>query len=198
MEQPKESEDRFKANFDMALDVISEILAILEGHQVACPIGSFFYSIGKTFGKQMDKVTVINSFISKTAAYWQFIRDRDPEFINNHVLTMMSGEESMVSHIGNINKMFTIIQEKKFILNDGSTTNPELSLKISSLLAEKLDQMWQLLESFVRISIKYVDRNRSPTIITNPDGTTKRKYEKAFYPDLSIKKLVDLWKINLE
>jgi hypothetical protein len=67
----------------------------------------------------------------------------------------------------------------------------DLKKKDGSLLFDESVQslIWDIFDSFIKDSICYVHTKRCP------DPTTK-KYTQAFFPEISVKKQVENWKVT--
>lgn len=127
-----------------------------------------------------DKKYLIEGFIENSHRLcWNSIHKRDEEFF--------------VKNAGTIFQYLPM--DKVDLFKDLFHTKDQNG---NSVIQQNLkDQLWRLFEVMVKISIKYVHKNRMPYSINNGKETIS-KYSVQFFEDVDINHHAALWKIALE
>lgn len=117
-----------------------------------------------------NNMELINTFISKSHIYWDNIRKREESFFIDHSNNIF-GEISM-QHVNTF----------KFIFQNNILSDIDKQC------------IWDYMDSMVRISIKYIHKNRKP--VFNENG--EKRYSFHFLPEVKITKWSKIWNIKLE
>ena len=130
---------------------------------------------------------MIETFISKSVTYWDQIKNKDMNFLleNSSVLFM----EFPQQYVTNFCKIF------KMADTDGK-----------SLISENyIDEIWDFLHAMVRICIRHIHETRNPkeveVVSKSDDGVSVKtkmiQYTVEYFPSLSVRKLVETWKVKM-
>jgi len=126
-----------------------------------------------------DKKYLITAFIKKShEKFWDKIKLRDEEYF-----------------IENSHKIFDILPMKNLdVFKELYLSKDEKGNSI--ITDDQKDDIWNLLDALVKISIKFVHENRDPQSIVK-DGKTLLKYNKEFLNDVNIEYHKKEWGLNL-
>lgn len=175
-------EVRFKTNLCLVFDVVSDIVALLDANGISSPVSSLVLTFGKSYIEGMDPCNLIDRFISKTSGHWELIRLQDPVFLTHHITCVFADNAAFAQHMQSINDLFKMIVDKP---------SPDID--------DKLAEIWMLSAACVKQCIRYIDQSRAPELVVakSEDGeTVKRSYTKHYHPELSVKKLAELWDLK--
>lgn len=68
----------------------------------------------------------------------------------------------------------------------------------NSVVSQSLkDQLWDLFDAMIKISIKYIHNNRAPYSYSTSDGP-RNAYGSSFFDEVNIAHHAGVWKVNLE
>jgi len=127
-----------------------------------------------------DKHQLIQGFITNSHIQcWDKIRDRDQQFFVDNAADIFkylpSGEVNLFKDL------FTTKDQ-----NGNEIVDNDIKI-----------QIWRLFDAMVKISIKYIHKNRAP-FSQKENDVTINYYDRIFFDDVDIKKHSDLWKVTLE
>lgn len=187
----KTSLDRFKSNMEILLDIISEMFQeASENNLVEENFG--FFNIMKPIILNCSSEKVIVNFIKKTNEYWEKLRNKDIEYFKELGLGLFNivQDKGVDSYKGQQTYGFldkikdSHLESFKKILEAEYQKDGE-SFEIFD--EERKNDVWNILHSFVRISIIFVHEKRE-----FKDG----KYTNEFFPEIKIKENVSKWGIK--
>lgn len=180
---------RFLNNICVVADIILEINSKLKDSGVESPVNDFIITMGKAGLIKSDSIKAINVFISKTAQHWESIRKKEEIFLRTYMAESMFVDlEQYKDFIGGIPTFFELI-----------TNDEKLSeLKERDAIVSLREEIWVIMHACVKVCITYIHECRKQITVVTKDESgaeiTKTKYTETFFPDLSIKKLRELWK----
>lgn len=131
--------------------------------------------------KQFDKDYLIKGFIENShKSCWDNIKSKKEDFFvenaNDIFKYLPAGEVNLFKDL--------------FLTKDDDG---------NSVIDQQLkDQIWKLFEVMIKISIKYIHKNRSPFAITDKNGELFHKYETDFFNEIDLVKHAATWDIKLE
>ena len=197
-------EERYKANLEGIIEVTADISKLLTKYNIKFDSG--ISDIGLELAREViansNSLDLIKNFISKSAAYWELIRHRDPSFFNDH-MAIVFGFEDYKQVIASVCKVQELKDQAVFVDNNDQPIDPSLVAQFKSELVQISDELWVILTACVKIAVAYVDAGREPVYVNVKDPNTdavirKRRYTKKFYLDLNIGELVKLWDVKLK
>lgn len=130
-----------------------------------------------------DKHVLIRSFIENShEECWDMIKKRDEGFFINNAGNIFK----------KLNKDKVDFFKELFISRDANG-NPVISQSLK-------DQIWDIFDSLIKISIKYVHKHRNPYSIVskNDEKVIQRAYGTPFYDDVDIGHHVRVWNMTLD
>jgi len=163
-------EERFASNLKILIKAIQSQVEKLQryGKQT---IDLTTLSILEGFLMSIDRNELINGFIENSHEGWDKIKIRDDDYFVNNAFKVFSKVP-----VDKIN-----IFREIYLAKD---QNGNL------LLSDKLkNDIWNLFDSLIKISIKYIHRMRKPN--------NKKQYTKPFLEQVNLSHHVQNWKINL-
>ena len=190
--QVKPSE-RFKKNMLIFLDIIAEMFQEGSENNIV-DTDSKLLTILKVLIESTPSDYMIRNFIRKTYPYWEKIKERDIEYFKENGLEFfttvkekgvenIAGEESKNnSFIKNLKSSH--IDNFKKLLEGSYTQGGE---EIDILDKERKEDIWKILESFVKISISHVHSQRI---------YIEGKYTQEYFPEINVQENVELWSIK--
>jgi len=179
MSQPN-TDERFKNNLLDLCALLRETIVYINGQGYNLALKPSMIDIGINLLKGQLAENVINGFINRsykfvneTTSYWDMCLIKDEKFLIDNV-SIIFGEFPQ-----DFLKTFTEIISLKDKENN-------LVVKI-----ETRESIWAFLHAMIRGSIRYIHEKREMKEI---DG--KKQYTKEFFPQISISKQVQIWKIK--
>jgi hypothetical protein len=149
---------------------------ISKGYNTVNPL---LVELASTVIMNFDKHQLIQGFIENShISCWDNIKMRNEEFFVNN-----SGEIFKHLPAGEVNLFKDLFTTK----DQNGNSVVEQSFK---------NQVWTLFDAMVKISIKYIHKNRSP-YSTNENGVVVNKYERSFFNNIDIQSHSDKWKVVL-
>lgn len=173
-------EERFAKNTTIMAQAVQECVQKLynAGYKTADPATiSLVVSMISAFNKHY----LIQGFIQNShQTCWDKIKERKEIFF--------------VENAGDI--FANLPMDKVNLFKDLFTTK---DAKGVSVIAQSVkDQIWQLFDSMVKISIKYIHKNRSPYSYQTSDGQVVNTYGASFFDEVDIKYHAKIWEVKLE
>ena len=188
------SSERFKMNLLTLLEIVNDMFE--EGIENKIITNSFnIMNIFKLFIAKTPSEYMLKRFIKRTHPHWEKIKDKDIDYFKDIGLNIfqiiqdkgMDGfknEEELSSgsllqtvsgdHIASFKKLMESSYEY-----EGET--------VEVLDEDRREDIWKIMQSFVKISIKYIHETRKKT-----DG----KYTVEFFPEISVKTVSNTWGVN--
>lgn len=172
-------EERFARNATIMAQLVHETVVQLNqaGYRTISPE---LVSLAATIISGIDKHSLIQGFIeSSHAKCWDRIRARDEIFFVENA-----------SDIFSILPMDKVNLFKDLFLTTDAHGNSVMSRSLK-------DQLWDLFDAMVKISIKYVHKGRKPYSYSTATGMANA-YGKSFYDDVDMAYHAPTWEVTLE
>jgi hypothetical protein len=120
------------------------------------------------------------SFEKKYLTCWDSIKARDQEFF-----------------VQNASDVFKYLpMDKVNLFKDLFTTKDDSG---NFVVPESLkDQIWKLFDAMIKISIKYIHKNRSPLSYVDSDGTVVNTYNSSFFDEVDLQRHAQVWEVVLD
>ena len=188
-------DDRFKSNLITLLDIINDMFEEGMEHKIVSnnlnvfPLVKFF--IKKTPGEYM-----IKRFIKRTHPHWEKIRDRDLDYfreiglqlfntIQDKGLETFKGEEELSSNNKLVSSLSTDhFKDFKKLLEASYQYEGET---IDVFDKERENDVWMIMESFVKISLCYIHECRKEV---------EGKYTVEYFPQIPVKEKARDWGVK--
>lgn len=172
-------EERFSRNATIMAQAVHESITKLynAGYKTVDP-GIVLFAV--TIISSFDKHYLIQGFIEGShETCWDGIKRRDEVFF--------------VENAGNIFKYLPM--DKVNLFKDLFTTK---DMNGNSVISQPFkDQLWDLLDAMVKISIKYVHKNRNPYSIQTNEGIVNG-YSTSFFNQVDVGKHANIWGVKLD
>lgn len=173
-------EERFRAN-------ILDLGALVHELTTNCwnagrkEVSPKLVAMGEDYLKKFDSKKIIEEFIKHSHEHWEQIRLRQEIFFieNAHVVFKQLPIESE-----NINAFKLFFTAKH---DDGKDI----------VVIDDRKAIWEIFESLVKISIKYVHKVRGVKIVQTESGPRQAYLDKNKFKYIDVKKLAEIWKIDL-
>ena len=185
--------ERFKKNMLIFLDIICEMFQEGSQHSIV-DSDSKLLTILKILINSTPGNHMIKNFIKKTNPYWNKIKERNIEYFKENGLEFFStvkekGLESVTEedtqdnsfvknlknhHIDNFKKLL-----ESSYLQDG--------VEVDILDDERKEDIWKILESFVKISISHIHEERD---------YIEGKYTQEYFPEINVQENAKEWNIK--
>jgi len=185
------SQERFKSNMEILLDIITEMFEeAIENNLIEDNTGLF--NLVKLMIKNCSSEKMINNFIKKTYPHWEKLKDRDLEYFKNMGLELFNVvQDKGIDHYkdDNTKDIFSKIKDshlesfKKILESSYEQDGSEVEIFDD----EKKEDIWKIIHSFVKISVVYVHDKRNYR-----DG----KYTSEFFPEVKVKENITRWGIK--
>ncbi len=137
----------------------------------------------------------IKGFITRSATYWEQIRNKDLEFLTLNA-NVLFGELNMPDYVKAFGELFGSKRPTKDA-NGGVVMVPAIA-------PETLDSIWGFLQAMVRICIRHIHEKRVAKLVPVDEMVNGQvtkvmmsRYTEDFFPEISVRKQVDLWKLTL-
>lgn len=169
------SEKNFRKNVEELIDLTVETLNWVKREGINHDISVGKLTMGKLYMNTYDDHSLITGFIKRSKDHWEKIKNRDEEFLFNNSSVIFSEFED--ENIEFFNKLFLMKNNKNEFIIQKETKNA----------------FWDILEDMVKNSIKYIHEFRG---MEYNEEKKKNVYKRNYFPDISIKKQVELWQIT--
>ena len=164
-------EERFKDRVVQFCDFIKDILTEANNNGIQTPASPFAMDLIKNFVKKEESDKVVTTFILRSHASWERALNREKDYFRTDGLKAFYGIPE--KNLEEFNQLFDV---KK---TDGTP-----------LFDETVQEgIWEMFHSLIKTAVCFIHTSRKP------DPTTK-KYTQNFFPEISIKKQVEMWKIS--
>lgn len=170
---PTESE-RFSNNVRAAIEIIQDCLSELYSLDPQNSVNPLLVKLAAAFLKTYDNDALITGFIRNSHQFWDKIKIRDEAFFSEN-----AGEVFKELPMDKVNVFKQVFTARK--------ATGELVIK-----QVVRDQIWSLFEGMVRISIKYVHKNRDPY---TSEG--EPCYGREFLKDVDVERHSGNWNLKL-
>jgi hypothetical protein len=172
-------EERFAKNTTIMAQAIHESVQKLynAGYQTVDPnVVAFAVTVISAF----DKHFLIQGFIENShTKCWDSIKKRDEKFF-----------------IENANEVFKYLpMDKVNLFKDLFLTKDSQG---NSVVSQSLkNQLWELFDAMIKISIKYIHKNRTPYSYQSPEGVFNT-YGASFFNEVDLNHHASVWGVKLE
>ena len=188
--QTKPSE-RFKQNMLILLDIIFDMFQEGSKNKIVSSDAKIL-TVLKILIESTSSDYMINNFIRKTHDYWGRIKERDIEYFKENGLEFFTTvkENGMDSITGDKSNSFLKnlksrhLDNFKLLLESSYQENGET---IEIFDEERKEDIWKILESFVKISISHIHQERS---------YVSGKYTQEYFPEINVKESIISWDIK--
>jgi len=186
--------ERFKKNMIILLDIIKEMFD--EGNENnVVDSDTKMITILKILIEATPGDYMINNFIKKTNTYWKRIKDKDIEYFKEYGLDFFTnvkenGVDSLTNPETKKSNSFLKNLKETHISNFKSLLEGEYDVdgkKIEILDEERKQDIWKILNSFVKISLSHIHTERN---------YQNGKYSTEYFPEINIKESVEKWEIR--
>ena len=184
--------ERFKTNLVTLLDIIIDMFEEAKDHSIDSLEPSII-EVLKIIVKNFSGERMLKNFINRTNEYWDKILEEDLEYFKTLGLqlfdfTKEKGVDSLKKEYES-NAFFNVLKDShidtfKSVLAASYMEDGE---EIEIFDAERREDIWKIMKSFVRMSILYVHDGRCQV-----DG----KYTKECFPSIKIKENAKKWQIK--
>ncbi len=164
-------QERFKERVLQFCDFVKGILQNANDNGISTPASPFVLDLIKNFIRKEESDKIVTTFILRSHTTWERAKAREKDYFRTDGLKAFYGIPE--KNLEEFNQLF-------------DTKKPDGTLLFDETIQEGV---WELFESLIKAAICYVHYMRKP------DPTTK-KYTQAFFPDISIKKQVEIWKLS--
>jgi hypothetical protein len=164
-------QERFKDRVIQFCDFVKGILQEANDNGIETPASPFVLDLIKNFIKKEESDKVVTTFILRSHTSWERAYNREEDYFRSDGLKAFYGIPE--KNLDEFNQLFDM---KK----------PDGSPLFDQTIQEGI---WEMFQSLIKTAICYIHYMRKP------DPTTK-KYTQNFFPEISIKKQVELWKLT--
>jgi hypothetical protein len=164
-------EERFKERVVQFCDFIKNILSEANSNGIETPASPFVLDLIKNFIKKEESEKIITTFILRSHNSWERALSRERDYFRTDGLKAFYGIPE--KNIEEFNQLF-------------DTHKPDGTLLFDETIQEGV---WELFHSLIKTSVCYIHQTRKPDPVT-------KKYTQNFFPEISIKKQVDMWKLS--
>jgi len=172
-------EERFAKNVNVLVTLLHENIINLNkrGYDTVNPA---LVGIAAAVIQAMNKHYLIKGFIEKSHhECWDAIHRHDEDFFMSHAGDVFSFLP--VDHVNIFIELFRTVDQNGY----------------SVISQDVKDQFWELFEALVKISIKYIHKNREPYSTATPEGLINT-YRTNFMDNIDIQRHSSKWKVRLE
>jgi hypothetical protein len=186
--------ERFKKNMIILLDIIKEMFD--EGNENnVVDSDTKMITILKILIEATPGDYMINNFIKKTNTYWKRIKDKDIEYFKEYGLDFFTnvkenGINSLTNSETKKNNSFLKNLKETHITNFKSLLEGEYDIdgkRVEILDEERKQDIWNILNSFVRISISHIHMERN---------YIEGKYTQEYFPEINVNENIKEWNIK--
>lgn len=186
--------DKYKHNLISLIDIFTEMFE--EGKECGMIENSYphLFSMCKLIMSRSNGEKLIFKFITKTYEHWDKIHDKDLEYFKEFGLNLFDvyenkgidhfkdGEYKNTSLVSSLSEQH--VEDFKQIMSSGVDIDGEIKTILNE---ERLDEIWTIFHSFVKLSIIHIHEKRKKI-----DG----KYTIEYFPNISVAKNSEKWSIK--
>ena len=177
--QTPSEEERFQKNAVILGSLVQKCVMDLNkaGYN---SINPFIVSMATTLLASFDKSYLIQGFIENSHKLcWDQIKKRDEHFFTENAADVFKA----------------LPMERVNLFKDLFLTHDASGKSIVPQVSK--DQMWDIFDALIKISIKYIHRDRQP-YCQEIDGKIVKLYHASFFDEIDLVYHADLWKVKLE
>jgi hypothetical protein len=164
-------QERFKDRVIQFCDFVKNILQEANNAGIQTPASPFVMDLIKNFIRKEDSDKIVTTFILRSHASWDRAEKKERDYFRTDGLKAFYGIPE--KNLEEFNQLF-------------DTKKPDGTLLFDDTIQEGV---WEMFQSLIKTAVCYVHQQRKP------DPETK-KYTQNFFPDISIKKQVEMWKLS--
>ena len=173
-------EERFRTNVLDLVELIRELTTICwdEGYKDVPPN---LIVLGKAYLSGLDKIELIETFITYSNEYWDEIKSRNENFFVEHAAKVFAHVPVDQGKISAFKMLFTAKDE-----------NGE-----NVIIQEDRDAIWDMFFSLVKICIKYIHKIRDCQLVEE-NNKMRPKYMNNRFPEIKVLQSAKKWDIDLD
>jgi hypothetical protein len=164
-------DERFKDRVLQFCDFVKDILIEANNNGIQTPASPFVLDLIKNFIKKEEADKIVTTFILRSHTSWERAHQREKDYFRNDGLKAFYGIPE--KNLEEFNLLFDVKKADGTLLFDETIQ----------------EGVWEIFHSLIKNAVCFIHVSRKP------DPTTK-KYTQNFFPEISIKKQVELWKIS--
>lgn len=173
-------EERFAKNTTILAQAIQECIQKLynAGYKTVDPS---LVALAVSLISAFDKRHLIQGFIDNSHEYcWDQVKDRSEDFF-------VENASDVFKHLP---------MDKVNLFKDLFTTKDPQGVSVISQSLK--NQIWDLFGAMIKISIKYIHRDRDPYSYQNENGELVHTYGASFYDEVDLHRHAKVWEVKLE
>ncbi len=172
---PPPEEERFRQNISDFTLLVRDLLD--DCHRKGkTTINPNVITVASAFIESYDSVILLTNFIHYSYPYWDEISKREEVFFRENCVKVFAGIP--IDQVDAFSALFNDVGEP--VISD-----------------DDKEAMWDYFDSFVKICLKYIHRQRGPKIRDIGKGP-QRVYSKNEFPDVHLQKYAQIWDVKLE
>lgn len=174
-DQAPPEEDRFRQNISDFTLLIRELLEDCN-RRGKTKIDPTIITVASAFIESYDSKILLTNFVHYSYQYWDKISRREEAFFRENCADVFA--DIPMNHINAFQELFN--DEGESVIED-----------------DDKNAMWDYFDSFIKICLKYIHRQRGPKIRDIGTGP-QRVYSKNEFPDVHLQKYAQIWDVKLE
>lgn len=169
--------ERFSVNIEILIDALIDANDTIQETREGI-VNPELVSMALGFIKKCDGKYLIDQFIKNSEKFWDQIYDRSEIFFIKEAGTIF----------GNLPIKATFFKD----LIECTDENGE-----NIITDETKTEIWDILHSLVKISIRYIHKGRNPYSYLS-DGEYENAYDKEFFDSVDLGHHADVWDLDLD
>ncbi len=179
MEQNPPEEERFITNV-LDLTALVHELATICWDAGRKEVNPQLVAFAETYLESYNSVDLIETFIRHSNKHWEKIRTHDEQFYIENAHTIFQHLPIKTDNVNAFKLFFTAKDD-----------NGE-----DIIIEDDRNAIWDIFESLVKISIKYIHRIRGVKLVSTKEGLRPAYIGKQFR-EIKVRELAKLWRIEL-
>ncbi len=167
-------EERVKANLLEIIKLTRDTLIYVSNKGYKINLDPKLFDIAISFLQGWETIKIVDGFISRSYNYWDVIKSKDEIFLLENAKVLFGEIPTSFIEI--------FVDMMKAVDKDGKSYVPD----------ETKECVWKLIHAMIKGAVKYIHSSRCPKEI---DG--KKQYTVEFFPQVSIRKQIEIWEIKL-
>jgi len=172
---PPPEEERFRQNISDFTMLVRELLEDCSKRGTTT-MDPNIIMVASAFMESYDPKTLLTNFVHYSYPYWDKISKREEVFFRENCADVF--KDIPMNHINTFKELFN--DEGDPVITD-----------------DDKEALWDYFDSFVKICIKYIHRQRGPKIRDIGKGP-QRVYSRNEFPDVHLQKYAQTWDVKLE
>lgn len=168
-------EERFRQNISDFTMLVRELLEDCSSRGKTT-IDPNIITVAAAFIESYDPRTMITNFVHYSYEFWDRISKREEVFFRENCVDVF--KDIPMDHVNAFKELFS---------DEGE----------SIISQDDKDAMWDYFDSFIKICIKYIHRERGPKIRDIGQGPQK-VYSKNVFPEVHLQNYAQVWDVKLE